>query len=109
MLFPLNSMPVPQTAQLYLELTKLVHLHLTLLEYFLIYDNIFQIVDQSSFFTSGICPDILMNELEDYVILLTCAAGILFNFYLKQNQRCPVWNLTENASLLNLFQWKNLL
>ena len=41
-----------------------------------------------------------MNVLMDCIIFLILADWVLFNFYLKQKQRCSVWNL-ENVSLIS--------
>ena len=99
-LFPLNSMSVTQTAQLYLEQTKLVHLHLTLLGYFLIYNNIFQIVDQSSFLLLGyalifwwMCSKITLYSLR-------AQPGFCLIFILKKTRGFQSETLL-NASLIS--------
>ena len=56
------------------------------------------------FFTSVIGPDILMKVFEDNIIFLVWAAWVLFNFYLKQKQRFPVWKFTENASIISFYE-----
>ena len=45
-------------------------------------------------------PDIQMELFLDYIIFLIWAAWILFNFYLKQKQRC----FTENVSLISFHE-----
>ena len=72
----------PQTLQLYLGQTKLVWQHLDLPIFFPIC-NIFPILSNAYFFTSGIGPDILMKVFEDYIISLIWAAWVLFNFISK--------------------------
>ena len=54
----------------YLEQTILIHLNFTLLGVFPICSNIFPIIVQCRFFSSGKDPNILMNLLEDYIIFL---------------------------------------
>ena len=54
----------------YLEQTILVHLNLTLLGVFPICSNIFPIIVECRFFSSGKDPNIPMNVLEDYIISL---------------------------------------
>ena len=69
----------------YLEQTTLICLHLFFLGFFPICNDIFLIVDQYRFFTSGISADIQMNVLKDCIICFIWAAWILFNVYLNPN------------------------
>ena len=59
----------------------------------------------SVLFTSGICPDVLMNVLEDCIIVLIRAALALFDFYLKQKKRFSVWIVSENTYSIS-FHWR---
>ena len=56
------------------------------------------------FFTSAIGPDILMNVLEDYIILLLWTAWVLFDFYREQKQRFSVYSFTNYASFISFHE-----
>ena len=68
--YNLFCIPLSAGNTFYLEQTALVHLNLTLLEFFPICSSIFPIIVQFKFFSSGKDPDILMNVLEDCIIFL---------------------------------------
>ena len=54
------------------------------------------------FFYSVICPDILINVLENCIVFVIWAVWALFNFDLdKQKQRFLVWSFTENGSIIS--------
>ena len=100
----------PWTSKMYLEQTKLVHLHLSLLGLFWIRNNFFILNDQCRFFIFGIGPDILMNVLGDCVIFLLWAVWALFNFILSKNKAILSSALLKMQILLLLFYflpWKN--
>ena len=54
----------------------------------------------AGFFTSGIDPDILMNELKDCVIFLIWQPGFCLIFILSK-KRFLIWRLTGNASFMS--------
>ena len=66
--------------------TNHIHsLNFALLGFFPIWNNIFPVTDQCTFFfTYGLHTDFLMNVLKDYIIFIIWAAWDLLNFYLNQ-------------------------
>ena len=92
-----------QTPQLYLGQTKLVRQELTLLKFFLLWNN-FPITAQRIF-----SPFLLLGyALIFWQICLKTKSYFLFgqlgliNFYLKQKQSFSVWNFTENVSFISI-------
>ena len=71
------------------EQIKLVHQCLALFRFSPLC-SIFLIIDQWRFsFTPGICPDILMNVVEDCIIFLTGQLGLCLIFILSKNKGFP--------------------
>ena len=68
------------------------------------YVTFYQSLVNADFFTSVIGPDILIKLFKVYIIFLVWAAWILFNLYLAQKQRFPVWKLTEIASFISFHE-----
>ena len=89
----------PQTLQLYLEETKLVHRLLTLLRFFPTC-NIFPINDQCRVFYFRNRPWYSDEWLKDCVIFLIWQPGFCLIFILSK-KRFLIWRLTGNASFMS--------
>ena len=96
----------PENPQMYLEQTTLVRLHLALLRFFPMCNNVFIIINQCRFFTSGIGLDNLMNVLKD-CIQKQPSGGVLRKRYsenMKQiYRRTPLPKYDFNKVALQLY------